>query len=157
MKKLISIGVALAVLALVVLPIGAAAQDCGYTYGTTTVVPDSYAKIPFAILESGLGMLANILTVLPSDLGIPAWLPSVVLEIAPWTGGPLSWTVDMMGWGLSLVGTVLCSIGDTLGLPTWVGPLVNTIACRIFTPFNCNVTGAPAFNPCQYQTSCTTP
>ena len=155
MKKLISIGVALAVLALVVLPIGAAAQ-CEYEYGdpAVTVVPDTYAKIPFAILESGLGMVANILAALPTDLGLPTWLPDIVMAIAPWTGGPLSWTVDMMGWGLSLVGTVLCSIGGTLGLPEWIGPLVNTIACRMFTPFVCNVTTAPPFNPCLNTASC---
>jgi len=141
-KKLISIGVALAVLALVVLPVGAAAQ-CDYE----GVQPDTYAKIPFAILESGLVMVGNLLTTLAPTLGLPDWLDDVVLEVAPWTGGPLSWTVDMLGWGLSLVGTILSSLASTLGLPDWVDDLVNQIACSLFTPFTCNITG-PAFDPC---------
>jgi len=150
-KKLIGIGVALAILAIVVLPVSAAAQSCNYTYGTdpaVTVEPVSYAKIPFAILESGLGMLSNVLAALPSDLGLPAWLPDIVLAIAPWTGGPLSWTVDMLGWGVTLVGDVLTAIAVPLGLPVWLDDLVFTISCGLFQPFNCEVSG-PDFDPCR--------
>jgi len=142
-KKLISIGVALAILALVVMPIGAAAQcpDTGFTYPTT------YAKIPFAILQSGLELVGDILGPLATTLGLPAWLVDVVNTIAPWTGGPLSWTVDMMAWGLSLVATILGPLTTVMGLPTWLPGLVSDIACGLFTPFTCNVTG-PAFAPC---------
>ena len=150
MKKLIGIGVALVLLAMVVVPVGVAAQSCNYTYGTdpiVTVEPATYAKIPFAILESGLGMLANVMGELPSELGIPSWLPSVVLVIAPWTGGPLSWTVDMLAWGLDLVALILNQLGPTLGLPLWVDDLVSGIACGLFTPFECQPGGA-TFTPC---------
>jgi hypothetical protein len=147
-KKLISIGVALAVLALVVLPVGAAAQceyDPGGGYGV--IVPDTYAKIPFAILESGLAMVGGLLGTLAPVLSLPDWLDDIVFAIAPWTGGPLSWTVDMLGWGLALVGDILAPLASTLGLPDWLDDLVYGIACGLFTPFTCNVTGA-AFDPC---------
>jgi hypothetical protein len=121
----------------------ALAAQCEYD----GVVPETYAKIPFAILESGLTLVGNLLTTLAPTLGLPTWLDDVVLSVAPWTGGPLSWTVDMLGWGLSLVGTILDSLAPTLGLPDWLGDLINSIACAIFTPFTCNVT-APAFAPC---------
>ena len=70
---------------------------------TEGVVPQTYAKIPFAILESGLALVGSLLATLAPTLGLPDWLDDVVLSIAPWTGGPLSWTVDMLGWGLGLV------------------------------------------------------
>jgi hypothetical protein len=141
-KKLISISVALALLALVVLPVGVAAQ-CDYE----GIQPTTYAKIPFAILESGFAMVSQLLAALPGDLGLPAWLPTIVDVIGPWTGGPLSWSVDMMGWGLSVVGSLLDALAVPLGLPEWLAPTVNGIACAIFTPYSCNVSGN-AFDPC---------
>jgi tetrahydromethanopterin S-methyltransferase subunit C len=135
-KKLISIGVALALLTMAVLPIGVAA----YTE------PVTFAKVPFAILQSGIELLGDLLTTLAPELGLPTWIAPILDPVAAWTGGPLSWTVDMLGWGVGLVGTVLDSLASTLGLPTWLAPLVNTIACSLFTPFG-NVT-APAFSPC---------
>jgi hypothetical protein len=142
-KKLISIGVALALVAIVVLPLGVAAQcpQIDYTYPTT------YAKIPFAILESGLDMLSSILTSLSAAVSIPTWVPPIVTSLASWTGGPLSWTVDLLGWGLSLVGGLLATLASPLGLPAWLAPTVNELACAIFTPYSCNVAG-PTFTPC---------
>ncbi|MDH4068579.1 MAG: hypothetical protein OEU97_06615 [Dehalococcoidia bacterium] len=125
MKKLISIGVALALLAMVVLPVSAAA----YT------PPETFAKVPFAILASGIELVGTILGAVAGDLGLPTWIAPLMPTIADWTYGPLSWTVDMLGWGLGLVGSVLDSIASELGLPTWLAPLVNTIACSLFTPF----------------------
>jgi len=58
-KKLISIGVVLALVAIVVLPIGVAAQ-CEYD----GIVPATYAKIPFAIIQSGFHLVGIILTVI---------------------------------------------------------------------------------------------
>ena len=146
MKKLISIGVALALVALVVLPLGVAAlppgcPDIGYTY------PTSFSKIPFAILQSGIELVGTLLTTLAVPLGLPTWLAPIMAPIAEWTGGPLSWTVDMLAWGLALVGGVLGPLTTTLGLPTWLPGVINDLACGLFTPFTCNVTG-PAFNPC---------
>ena len=150
MKKLISIGVALALLAMVVLPVGVAAQ-CDYE----GVEPATFAKIPFAIIQTGVMLLSNIVGALPSDMGVPSWIGTVLDEIAPWAGGPLAWTVDMMAWGLVLVGDVLGQLGPILSaagitLPFDLGELAaifDTIACDLFAPFSCNVTGA-AIAPC---------
>ena len=147
MKKLISIGVALALLALVVLPIGAAAQEpCEYE----GIVPDTYAKIPFAILQSGLVMVGAVLGALPESMGIPAWLGGVIIPMAEWTGGPLSWTVDMLGWGLELLGEIVGVLQPLLGLPEDldIQGLLFTISCKLFTPFECVPSGAHNFTPC---------
>ncbi len=137
MKKLISIGVALALLALVVLPVSAAA----YTEPTT------YAKIPFAILGSGFELLAALWPSLDTALamGMP-WLTDVFTALGEWTGGPLSWTVDMLAWGLGVGGTVIDALSAVITLPFDVGLLLNTIACACFAPY-ANITGAD-WNPC---------
>jgi hypothetical protein len=136
-KKVISIGVALALLAMVVVPLGVAA----YT------PPETYAKVPFAIVQSGFELIGEILDVLPADLGLPSFVNSALMDtIGSWAGGPLSWSVDMLGWGLGLVGTVLSSLAVPLGLPDWIAPTVNTIACQLFAPFG-DVVG-PVFDPC---------
>lgn len=144
MKKLISIGVALAVVALVVLPVGAAAQ-CDYL----GIAPTTYAKIPFAIIQSGLYLVDSLLGSLATPLGLPSWLATshIAQTIGDWAGGPLGWTVDMLGWGLGLVGQILGPLTTTLGLPAWLPDVVNTITCQLFAPWSCNVTGA-TFTPC---------
>jgi hypothetical protein len=144
-KKLISISVALALVAMVVLPVGVAAQ-CDYD----GVEPDTYAKIPFAIIETGLMLVGDIIGALPESMGIPSWIADITDAMAPWAGGPLSWTVDMLGWGISLVGQILGVVAPLLGLPEdldLVG-LVNTIACQMFTPFACAPPDVPPFDPC---------
>ena len=144
MKKLVSIGIALALLTMAVMPAVTAAQ-CDYD----GVQPDTYAKIPFAILETGLMMIGDLIDILGPDLGLPAFVTSTLFDtIAGWTGGPLSWTVDMLGWGIALVGGILNALGPTLGLPDWLGGVVNDIACGLFTPFECVVAGVPPFDPC---------
>lgn len=150
MKKLISIGIALALLTVAVMPAVTMAQECDYPDGDGTgIVPETYAKIPFAILEAGFAMVGEILDVLPADLGLPEFVNSDLINtIGGFAGGPLSWTVDMLGWGLSLVGGILGSLAEPLGLPDWLEPLVNEIACGLFTPFECVVAGAPPFDPC---------
>ena len=145
MKKLISIGVALALLAIAVVP-GAVAAQCEYD----GVKPDTYAKVPFAIMETGFMLIGDIIGALPDDMGIPAWIADITDTMAPWVGGPLSWTVDMLGWGVSLFGEILVVLEPLLGLPEdldLVG-LMNTIACSLFTPFECIVPGVPPFDPC---------
>ena len=144
MKKLISIGIALALLTVVIVPSSVAAQ-CDYE----GVEPDTYAKIPFAILESGFVLLETIWPDLDTALGIGMpWVGGVLGELGAWAGGPLAWTVDMLGWGLSLVGGVLGALPASLGLPDWLPDIVNEIACGLFTPFECVIAGAPPFNPC---------
>lgn len=150
MKKLISIGIALALLTVAVMPAVTMAQDCDYPDGDGTgIVPDTYAKIPFAILESGFAMVGELLEVLGPDLGLPDFVNADLVNIiGGWAGGPLSWTVDMLGWGIALVGGILDPLVTVLGLPDWLPGVVNDIACGLFTPFECVVAGAPAFDPC---------
>lgn len=143
MKKLISIGVALALVAMVVLPLGAAAQ-CDYD----GIAPTTYAKIPFTIVQSGFHLVGQILDAAGSELGLPAWItPELVDDIGAWAGGPLGWSVDMLGWGLGIVASVLDSLAVTLGLPEWLAPTVSTVVCQLFAPWSCNVTGSE-FVPC---------
>jgi len=138
-RKLISIGVVLALLTMAVVPVGVGAQppegcpEIDYTY------PQTFAKIPFAIIQSGLEMLSGALGPIADTLGIPEWLFDVLETIAPWAGGPLAWTVDMMGWALWVVGQILGPLAPTLGLPTWLTDVVNTLVCGIFTPYTCVV------------------
>ena len=113
------------------------------------MVPATYAKIPFAIIQTGLMLVGDIIALLPEDWGIPAWLSTVTDTIATWSGGPLSLTVDMLGWGLSLGANVLDVLAPALGLPDWLGGVLNDVVCELFTPFECVVPGAPPFNPCE--------
>jgi hypothetical protein len=85
-------------------------------------------------------------------LALPEWLDSTLLDpVAAWAGGPLSWTVDMLAWGVSLIGAVVCVIEPLLGdaLPEGLDlpAMFSTVACALFQPFSCNITGA-AYNPC---------
>jgi len=113
------------------------------------IVPSTYAKIPFAIIGSGFYLMETVLgelvdaELLPSSLD---WLSTLMKPMGDWVMGPLSWTVDMMGWGLGIVAAVLDAVGDTLGLPDWLGGVLNEVACGLFTPFDC-VVGDP-FVPC---------
>jgi hypothetical protein len=141
-KKLICIGVALALLAMAV-P-GLVAAQCDYD----GIAPTTYAKIPFAIVQSGFHLVGIILEGAGSSLGLPDWIDAALVDdIGSWAGGPLSWSVDMLAWGLGLVGTILSTLAPVLSLPDWLDDVVNTIACQLFAPFSCNVTGA-TFTPC---------
>ena len=146
MKKLISIGIALAVLTMVVVPGAVAAQ---YTE------PETYAKTPFAIIESGFVLVGILLDVLGPELELPEWLDSTLMnDIGGWAGGPLSWTVDMLGWGIWVVGDIIGAAdalvtGMGVELPfelSEIAALFSTIACDLFTPWTAVV--APPFNPC---------
>jgi hypothetical protein len=139
-KKLISIGLVLAILALVVLPVSAAAY-------TPYQEPTTYAKIPFAIIAAVFGLLQNVWPALDVALGMDmGWLTDVFGETADFTFGPLGWTVDMMAWGLGVGGAVIDSLSAVIDLPFDVGGLLNAIACSMFAPFG-NVTGSE-FTPC---------
>lgn len=150
MKKLISIGVALALLAMVVMP-GIAAAQCDYN----GVEPASFSKVPFAIIQTGIMLLSDIVGAVGDTLGIPAWVGDVLDSVAPWTGGPLAWTVDMLAWGIVLVGDVLGQLGPILeaagiALPFDLGELAaiaNTIACDLWAPWVCPMVGAN-ITPC---------
>ena len=139
MKKLISIGVALALLTMAVVP-GAVAA---YT------TPDTYAKVPFAILASGFELLETLWPDLDAALGMDMlWLETIFGELASWTAGPLSWTVDMLAWGLGLGADIMDALDPVIGpLPLPVGDLLNDIACGLMTCWSAtNCTGT--FDPC---------
>ena len=139
MKKFISIGVAVALLAIAVMPVGVAAQ-CGPEDEYNGVLPDTYAKIPFAIIESMFVLLETLWPDLDTALGLGMpWVGSVLGEVGSWAGGPLSWTVDMLGWGLGIVQSIVVALGPTLGLPDFVGDVLTEIVCMMFAPFDCVV------------------
>ena len=105
MKKLISIGVALALLTMVVVPVGVAAQD--------VVDPGTYSKTPFGILGSGIQLIGDLLGDLDPIIGAVADLPIDLADLAPimdkvggWTAVDLAWMTDMTAWSMVLVGDV---------------------------------------------------
>ena len=125
MKKLISIGIALALLTMAVVPGAVAAYD----------PPDTYAKVPFAIVASGFQLIANIWPDLDTafDIGMP-WVSSVLGEVAIWTTGPLAWSVDMLAWGVNLAGVVIGGIpmiADALPEGLDLEGLFGDIACGL--------------------------
>ena len=139
MKKLIGIGVALALLTMAVVP-GAVAA---YT------PPETYSKVPFAILQSGFELLdeilPDVLTEFAPDL---AWVSDLMLPIGQWAGGPLSWTVDMLAWGLDLGGTLWTSIDSAfeIGYPV-IGDMLSDVSCGLMVCWSAtNCTGT--FSPC---------
>ncbi len=129
MKKLISIAVALALVAMVVLPVAAAAD--------TYVPPTTYATIPFAIIQSGFHLVGIILTAAGVALGLPSWINAGLMDsIGGWAGGPLSWSVDMLAWGVDLVGSIITPLAVTLGLPTWLPGVLASLADGLRECFN---------------------
>jgi hypothetical protein len=130
-KKLICIGVALALLALVVVPATVGA--------TAPYTPETFAKIPFAIIADGLNMtgtLLSILTGITPSLGIPTWLPTLIPPIADFTAGPLSWSVDMVAWMIKAAGYVLNGLAPVLGLPTWISGTCDNLSKTIWWCYN---------------------
>ena len=140
MKKLISIGVALALLTMVVVPGAVAAYD----------PPETYSKVPFAILASGIELVGEVVAAIPiiAD-ALPEGLDVTAITglIAPWTAGPLSWTVDMLAWGLDLGATLWTSL-DTMfeiGYPG-IGDILTDVSCGLmmcWSATNCSGTFAP--------------
>ena len=143
MKKLISIGVALALLTMAVVPAAVAADDYD--------LPETYAKVPFAIIASGFQLLENLWPDLDVALGMDMlWLGNVFGELAAWTGGPLGWSVDFLAWGVDLTGKVVAAvpmITDMLPEGLDLEVIFETIACGLMTCWSAtNCTGE--FDPC---------
>ena len=137
MKKLISIGVALALLTMAVVPGAVAAED--------GITPDTYAKIPFAIIGSGIQLVGEVMGLaqgIVDAMGVD--LPFDLTDIGPitdvigtWTAGPLSWTVDMLAWGMNLAGSLYGTL-DTMfeiGYPG-IGELLVDASCGLRTCFD---------------------
>jgi hypothetical protein len=145
-KKLISIGVALALLALAVVPGAVAAYD----------PPTSYAKIPFAIVQSLFDLGVDLVPAIEAVAGeLPLPLDDIFTAVGDWAGGPLSWTVDMLAWGLGLGADVveaadgiLTGLGVDLGFPlSDVAGIINIVACGLLTCYaTTECTGT--FDPC---------
>jgi len=149
-KKVISIGIALALLIMAVTPAVTAAQ---YTD------PETYAKIPFAIVGNMFVLLEDVLIALTDGGLLPdtfSWLPDLMQPIGDFVMGPLSWTVDMLAWGIGGIGGtifteldgLLAGLGIDLGgiALAPVGDLLNSLACAMFAPWAA-ITGAD-WNPC---------
>jgi len=140
-KKLISIGVALALLTMAVVPATVAAAD--YT-------PDTFAKIPFGIIASGIDLLGEVISAVPMIADqLPAGLNITAITglVAPWTAGPLSWTVDMMAWGVDLMSKVMGPVLHEFAPDfEWATEIFDTVACGLTTCFSSNCTGE--FCPC---------
>ncbi len=146
MKKLISIGVALALLTMGVVPGAVAAYD----------PPPTYSKVPFAIIASGIELVGNVLGDLQPILEAAGFdLPIDLSTIAPitdqvadWTYGPMSWTVDMLAWGLEL-GAEVWALADSafeIGFPE-IGDILYIVSCKLLTCWSAtNCTGT--FDPC---------
>jgi len=140
-KKLISIGVVLALLALVVVPAVVAAYE----------VPDTYSKVPFAILASMFYLGKDILQALVDADFLPdnlTWLPDLMPKIGDWAMGPLSWSVDMLAWGLELGSEVWTLLNDMfdIGMPE-IAEVLSIVSCKLLTCWaDTNCTGT--FVPC---------
>ena len=114
MKKLISIGVAIALLTMVVVPVGVAAQD--------VEDPGTFSKTPFGILGSGIQLIGDLLGDLDPIIGAVADLPIDLADLAPimdkvggWTAVDLAWMTDMTAWSMVLVGDVMKTSVPLLG------------------------------------------
>jgi hypothetical protein len=143
-KKLVSIGVVLALLTMAVMPAVVGAAD--------PIEPTTFAKIPFAIIGSGLELFAAIWTPLDTALGVGMpWVADVLAAVAPWSAYNLAWSVDMVAWGVGLVGTLMGALDVVLGpllgesLPFALGDLkaiFDAIACGLVQPWSDNITGS---------------
>lgn len=144
MKKLISIGVAIALLTMVVVPVGVAAQDIED--------PGTYSKTPFGILGSGIqlvgGIVNNLAAVidgfLPADLGLTATDLSLVIDdVGAWSAVDLAWMTDMTAWTMVTAGDVLSTvlgvefIADAMGDTdlTGIEDVFYVLSARLWDPW----------------------
>ncbi len=114
MKKLISIGVALALLTMVVVPVGVTAQD--------VEDPGTYSKTPFGILGSGIQLIGELFGDLQPIISEVAELPIDLADLTPildkvgaWSAVDLAWMTDMTAWSMVLVGDVMKTSVPLLG------------------------------------------
>lgn len=143
MKKLISIGVALALLTMVVVPVGVAAQD--------VEDPGTFSKTPFGILGSGIQLVGNLLgdfgpileaaeIALPIDL---ADLQPITEQLGAWTAVDLAWMTDMTAWSMVTMGDVVSTvlgvqfIADAMGDTdlTGIEDIFYVLSARLWDPW----------------------
>jgi len=136
-KKLISIGVALALLTMAVVPVAVGAA--GYPDD-----PGAYSKTAFGVLGSAFALVSDIVEDLASAIdgfGLPvtaAELAGVLDTVGDWTGVNLAWLTDMTGWSMVAVGDVVSVIeplADTMGFGDYTKPIADVfyvLGGRIF-------------------------
>ena len=147
MKKLISIGIALALLTMAVVP-AAVAADLPDT-------PVTYSKTPFAILGGGIALVGQVLAlaqpiltaakiVLPFDLSTVTPITELVGK-AVWVN--LAWLTDMTAWSMVLGGDVVQKTGGIIeavapgALPAGfklsdVSEIFYVVAARMWDPWS---------------------
>jgi hypothetical protein len=146
-KKLISIGVALALLTMVVVP--AAVAAAGFPDD-----PGTYSKTPFGILGTGIQLVGTIVTDLATAIdgfGLPvsaAEIAGVLNSVGGWTGEELAWLTDMTGWSMVAVGDVVGVIkplAATMGFDAYIEPVADVfymLGARIFDTWGTLLPGA---------------
>jgi len=149
-KKLISIGVALALLTMAVVPVGVAAADI--------TDPGTYSKTAFGVLGSGIQLAGDVVLALATAIdgfGLPVSASEIagVLDIVgEWTGINLAWLTDMTGWSMVAVGDivgVITPLADTMGFGDYTEPISDVfyvLGGRIFDAWD-SLTVAVPLNP----------
>ena len=128
MKKLISIGVALALLTMAVVPAAVAADD----------PPPTYAKIPFTIIGESIILLGDLVSMADSKLGLGLGFDVAQFTdpIGDFTQNILGYTVDMLAWGVYVVAGLAVPILDEFAPDmAWIGDVLDDLVCYFFTPF----------------------
>lgn len=151
MKKLISIGVALALLVTFMVPVAVGADFPDD--------PGAYSKTPFGILGSAIRLVGDIvtdLTTLIDGFGLPiaaSELAGVLYSVGDWTGINLAWMTDMTGWSMVAVGDVVSVIeplAATMGFGDYMKPVADVfyvIGARIFDAWDAITTSGTADLP----------
>ena len=128
MKKLISIGVALALLVTFMVPAAVAADD----------PPPTYAKIPFTIIGEGIALVGELVSMADTKLGLGLGFDVAQFTdpISSFTQNILGYTVDMLAWFMyavaGLAGPLITEFAPDMG---WIGDMLNDLWCYFFTPF----------------------
>jgi hypothetical protein len=151
-KKIIGIGVALALLTMVVVPVGASAQT--WTYNVTPY-NSTYSKIPFGILGTGVELIGEVINALGPNItgSLPFNITAVTGLVGPWIEGPFSWLTELTGWTMVAAGDVLSSINSlavTFGFGNYTGPLANmlyVLGNRMFDSGNIPTVNMSAIQP----------
>ena len=137
MKKIISIGVAVALLSMIIVPVGAGAASYNSTPDKAAVA--TYSKIPFGILGTGIQLIGDVVANLGNiTASLPFNITAVTSLVGGWTMGPFSWLTDLTGWTMVALGDVLTGIqglADTFGFGNYTGPMAQMfyiLGTRIF-------------------------
>jgi len=137
-KKLISIGVALALLAMVVLPVGVGAQNWTISFPAYNF---TYSKIPFEVLGTGVTLVGNIVNAMNLS-GLPFDVTAVTSLLGGWVQEPFSWLTELTGWTMIALGDIISVIqplADQFGFGNYTGPLANmtyVLGTRMFDTGN---------------------